>query len=102
LTRPVRVANARLKVVAFSAICKGLVRVAGKGFTGKRFKVEGLKLKGRREKRRAARRINGWRVTNSERKKRITQRRVGHRGLAEKKGTLGGAGQSSRAVVPRF
>jgi hypothetical protein len=33
LTRRVRVANAGLKVVAFSASCRWLVRVAGKGVT---------------------------------------------------------------------
>jgi hypothetical protein len=41
-----RVANAQLKVAGFSAVCRGLVKVAGKGLTEKQLKVEGLKLKG--------------------------------------------------------
>ena len=42
-------ANAELKVAEFSVVCGGPVRVAGKGATGKRYKVESLKLKAERE-----------------------------------------------------
>jgi hypothetical protein len=45
LTWFVRVANAGLKVFGFSAICEGLVELAGKGVAGRQFKVESLKLK---------------------------------------------------------
>jgi hypothetical protein len=52
------VANAQLKVAGFSAVCRGLVRAAGKGLTEKQLKVEGLSLKGRRERRLDA--PSGW------------------------------------------
>ena len=75
MTQSVRVATAGLKVVLFSAICRWLARVAGKELTGeltaeslqptergkgklagrcrsKRFKVDGLKLKGEEPKQR--------------------------------------------------
>ena len=46
LTWLVRVANVGLKVVVFSATCRELVRVAGKGVARERCKVESLKSKG--------------------------------------------------------
>ena len=46
LTWLVRVANVGLKVVVFSATCRELVRVAGKGVARERCKVESLESKG--------------------------------------------------------
>jgi hypothetical protein len=44
------VANAGLKVAAFSAICERLVRVAGKGVIGETSTVDSLKLNGKGER----------------------------------------------------
>jgi hypothetical protein len=44
------VANAGLKVVMFSAICRRIVRAAGKGVTGNKLTVESLKVKAERER----------------------------------------------------
>jgi hypothetical protein len=44
------VANTRLEVAAFSAICEERVRVAGKGLREEPFKVESAMLNGERKR----------------------------------------------------
>jgi hypothetical protein len=46
----VRVANAGLKLVAFSTSCKRFVRVARKGVEDEQLKVEGLKFNEERKR----------------------------------------------------
>ena len=50
LTRRVRVANTRLEVAVFSAICEERVRVAGKGLREEQFEVESSMLNGGRKR----------------------------------------------------
>jgi hypothetical protein len=77
------VANSRLKVVEFSVNCEEFVRAANTGVTVSGFSVC----------------CRGDRAGSEERRERITQRRGGHRGSAERTGESGWGRTTMRHVT---
>ena len=67
MTQSVRVANAGLKVAVFSAICEGLVRVAGKGVREGQLTADGAQSTGEEKEKDDAETLRAQRIRRDER-----------------------------------